>query len=404
MSGQSRRRSGIGFTRRGDRIEATYNVPASELPEGATRKCITAHGTTKAQAQSKLLAKLAKSNIRAKANPLAEEGITFGEFLDEWIENYIRYSVQASTLSTYVGLIENHIKPGIGHIPLGKLTLDDIRVKLWVKVLKLKKKRNGVEIDEPLLGDFALNNLLRILKMSVEAAAEKYDTRISTVSKKFIKKRAVSRPEDDDQVIEATKKIRKLFYEELDRDDPRWSHFMLVLLGLRQAERLGLQLKSVHLDGENSKLRIYQQLDFLKSKGGWYLKDTTKNGTPRTIPIWGEFKEAIEKRLEIREKWSKQADSNPDPKFADLLFLGEGGKLITRRQDTPMWHSLGLEMRGHLARHITGHLFAMDNITDDTAKLILGHRSDAYFHYYRMVGADVAGRELSTNYRPGGRA
>ena len=68
-----------------------------------------------------------------------------------------------------------------------------------------------------------------------------------------------------------------------------------------------------------------------------------------------------------------------------------------------MWHSLGLEIRGHLARHITGHLFAMDNISDDTAKLILGHRSDAYFHYYRMVGADVAGRELSRNYRPGGR-
>jgi hypothetical protein len=289
----------------------------------------------------------------------------------------------------------------LGHIPLEKLTLDDIRVKLWVKVIKLKKKRNGVETDEPLLGDFALNNLLRILKMAVEAAAEKYETRISTVSQKYIKKRKVSRPEADDEVAEAAKRVRKLFYEELDHDDPRWSHFMLTLMGLRQAERLGLQMKSIHLDGENSKLRIYQQLDFLKSKGGWYLKDTTKNGQPREIPLQKEFREAIEKRLEIREKWSKQPDWNPDPKFADLLFLGEGGKLITRRQDTPMWHSLGLDIRGHLARHITGYLMAKDNISIETAKLILGHRSNVYAYYYRLVETSAAGRELSQNYRPG---
>ncbi len=289
----------------------------------------------------------------------------------------------------------------MGHIPLEKLTLDDIRVKLWVKVIKLKKKRNGVETDEPLLGDFALNNLLRILKMAVEAAAEKYETRISTVSQKYIKKRKVSRPEADDEVAEAAKRVRKLFYEELDHDDPRWSHFMLTLMGLRQAERLGLQMKSIHLDGENSKLRIYQQLDFLKSKGGWYLKDTTKNGQPREIPLQKEFREAIEKRLEIREKWSKQPDWNPDPKFADLLFLGEGGKLITRRQDTPMWHSLGLDIRGHLARHITGYLMAKDNISIETAKLILGHRSNVYAYYYRLVETSAAGRELSQNYRPG---
>jgi hypothetical protein len=394
-------RGGISFTQRGDRIEATYNVPARDLPEGAKRKRITAHGETKAEAQRKLLAKLAKSNIRANSNPSAGDGITFGEFLDEWIEDYVRYGVQASTLKTYEVHINKYIKPRLGHIPLEKLTINDIREKFWVPVVKLKKKRNRVETDEPLLGDFALNNLLRTLRMCIEAAAEKYETRISTISERFIKKRKVQRPESDDEVAEAAKRVRKLFYEDLDHDDPRWSHFMLTLMGLRQAERLGLQMKSIHLDGERSKLRIYQQLDFLKSKGGWYLKDTTKNGQPREIPLQKEFREAIEKRLEIREKWSKQPDWNPDPKFADLLFLGEGGKLITRRQDTPLWHSLGLDIRGHLARHITGYLMAKNNISIETAKLILGHRSNVYAYYYRLVETAQAGRELTSNYRPG---
>jgi integrase len=201
-------------------------------------------------------------------------------------------------------------------------------------------------------------------------------------------------------VAEAAEKLDKLFYQTMSKDDPMWSHFLFVLLGLRQAERLGLQVKSIVLDSEKPRLEIFQQLDFAASQGGWYLKDTTKNGQPREVPLFGEFLEAAKRRLALREKWSKQNDWNPDPKFADLLFLGEGGQLITRRQDTPMWHALGMEMRGHLARHVTGHLLAKDGVSEETAKVILGHQSDAYMHYYRVISSEMAGEELAAKYRP----
>jgi integrase len=393
-------RGAISFTTRGDRIEATYNVPAKDLPPGSKRKRITAQGSTHAEAQRRLLSKLAEANIRARSNPAAG-GPTFGEFLDEWFEDYVRFGVQESTMKIYQGHINTYIKPNLGHFPLESMTINDVKVHFWDKVIEMKKVKDGVETDEPLLGDFALNNLMRTLRMSVEAASEKYETRIKRLSERYFKKRKVSRPESDSEVGEAAKRLRKLFYEEMDRGNPLWSHFMLVLLGLRQSERLGLQVKSVVINSEKAVLRVYQQLDFSTSKGGWYLKDTTKNGAPREIKLYGDFLEAMKKRLEIREKWSQQPNWNPDPKFADLLFLGEGGKLITRRQDTPMWHSLSLGMRGHLARHITGHLLAEDGVSEETAKTILGHRSDAYLHYYRLISTDSAGRELETRYRPG---
>jgi integrase len=150
-------------------------------------------------------------------------------------------------------------------------------------------------------------------------------------------------------------------------------------------------------------LEISQQLDFSNTQGGWYLKDTTKNGKPREVPLWGDFLEAVEKRLAQREEMSKKPDWNPDEKFANLLFLGEGGKLVTRRQDTPMWHALGTGMRGHLARHITGHILAKNDISTETAKKILGHQSDAYMHYYRVVSSEMASKELKSKYRPGER-
>jgi len=396
---QTTTRGGIGFTRRGDRIEATYNVPASELPEGAKRKRITAHGNTETEAQKNLLAKLASTDYKTPA-PAKTDEFTLTEWLNEWVEDYLRYRVQESTLNVYLGHIENYIKPYVGHFGLESITIRDLKRLWWDKITQLKKlDSQGNETDQPLLGAFTLNNVYKTLKMAFDAASDKYDIRI-TVSTRFFPTPKTKRPESDREVAEAAEKLSKLFYEEMDRNDPIWSHFMFVLLGLRQAERLGLQVKSIVLDGDEPRLEIYQQLDFSPSNGGWYLKDTTKNGQPREVPLWGEFLEAAKRRLALREEWSKRPDWNPDPQFADLLFLGEGGKLITRRQDTPMWHSLGLDMRGHLARHITGHLLAKNRVSEETAKKILGHQSDAYMHYYRVISSEMAGRELIEKYRP----
>lgn len=80
-----------------------------------------------------------------------------------------------------------------------------------------------------------------------------------------------------------------------------------------------------------------------------------------------------------------------DPAFAYLLFLGEGGRLATRRQETPMWQSVGLEMRGHLARHITGHRLAKNRVSEETANKIRGRQSDAYMHDYRVISSEMAG-------------
>jgi hypothetical protein len=399
MPEKKSQRGGIGFTRRGDKIEATYNVPASQLPEGSKRKRITAQGDTQMEAQQRLLTKLAQEKISAPKTK-NDSGPTISEWIDEYVEDYLRYRVQESTLNLYLGHFEHYIKPYVGEFPLETITINDLKVHWWDKITALKKLDSaGKETDKPQLGSFALGNVYKTIKMLFDAGGDKYQMRM-TVSRKFFSVPDASRPESDRDVKAAAEKLEKLFFEEMDRDDPLWSHFMFVLLGLRQAERLGLQVNSVVVDDDEPRLEIYQQLDYSNSQGGWYLKNTTKNGQPREVPLFGDFLEAAQRRIELRNTWSKSPDWNPDPKFADLLFLGEGGKLITRRQDTPMWHSLGLDMRGHLARHITGHILAKREISPETAKKILGHESDAYMHYYRMVSNEMASQELKRKYRP----
>jgi integrase len=209
----------------------------------------------------------------------------------------------------------------------------------------------------------------------------------------------VLRPETDRQRRAAAVRLRTKFIDNPDRDDPRWALFALALTGLRQAERLGLRVQDIDFDDpDNPVLLIHQQLDFRKQRGGWYLKDITKNGEPREVPIWGVFLEVVQRQLLWRAQWQAEAGEswNPPTGFEDLLFLQPKGALWTRRQDTPAWRKFVVpEMRPHLARHATAILLAEDGISMETAKTLLGHKSDAWATYYRIASTRQAHQELT---------
>ena len=52
---------------------------------------------------------------------------TVGQWLDMWFENYAKLKLRPSSHQSYRGYIDNHIKPNIGHIPLSKLTSQDLQ-------------------------------------------------------------------------------------------------------------------------------------------------------------------------------------------------------------------------------------------------------------------------------------
>lgn len=423
---ENKRRSpgGIGITRRGDKYEATYSIPKSQLPPSSARKRITAWGDSERRATVALMEKLQASSVALAQpmNPSAEQeeelrkilgsdgvlkegeyierprmdlGPTLRQWVEEWEENWMKSSIQESTRNIYFGHINTYILPLIGHRHLQELSAKVLKKEWWDVIGQMRKEKDGVLTDEPLLGNSALANIYKTLRMLLVTAHHKHDTRVS-LTESLIEMPKHARPESDREVKKAAAKLREIFIDNPDRDDPRWSLFALSLIGLRQGERLAISVGDIDLsDKEDPVIYINNQLAFLTSEGGWYLKDATKNGEPRAVPLWGVFLEAVEAQLAWRKKWERQRDWNPEPAFADLLFLQPGGKLWTRRQDTPAWHEfVGPGIRGHLARHVTGHILAEEGIGIESAKLLLGHKSDVYAHYYRIASTREAGREL----------
>jgi len=416
---------GIGITRRGDKYEATYNVPKDQLPPGSARKRITAWGESESSAISALMKKRQSSSQtppppeqlseqqeeemrkRLGADGVLEEGEyfehptygktpTLAEWVEEWKIDWISEDLQESTRRIYFGHIENYILPFIGNYHLNDLTAKVLKRQWWDPIRALRKEKDGVITDEPLLGNSVRANIYKTLRMLLVTAYHKHGTHVS-LSQNLIQIPQHARPESDSEVIEASAKLRDIFIDNPDKDNPLWSLFALSLVGLRQSERLGICLSDIDLrDRQYPVIYIHRQLDFSTTQGGWYLKSTLKNGQPRPVPLWGVFLEAVEKQIALRKEWAEREDWNPDPEFADLLFLQPKGKLWTRRQDTPAWHEfVGPGIRGHLARHVTAHLLADQGISAETAGLLLGHMSPAYQQYYRSGNFRGAGNELN---------
>ncbi len=93
------------------RWEAQVSLP------GGKRKSY--YGRTRKEAQDRLRAAL--RDVDAGLD-LGSSRQTVGQFLDRWLEDVVKPAKAPKTHATYADIVRLHLKPGVGHVPLAKLT------------------------------------------------------------------------------------------------------------------------------------------------------------------------------------------------------------------------------------------------------------------------------------------
>jgi len=101
------------------------------------QKWETCQGTKK-EAEKRLADLISLLEKGININP---ERITFGEYLDKWLQDYGLSNLSIRTVNDYTSLIENHVKPELGHIPLLKLHPSHLR-QMYSKLLTEGRKDN----------------------------------------------------------------------------------------------------------------------------------------------------------------------------------------------------------------------------------------------------------------------
>ena len=333
------------------------------------------YGTTQQEVQQKRdAAKLSLST----GQPISPDRTRLGQYLDQWLETVARRNTRPKTYLTYRDLVELHLKPGLGGVPLGKLGPQEIQKFINRKIdagLSLKTVKH---IRDTLRN--ALNVACREWQLIPQNPATK--VRLPRIPKREMRFLTLS----DARVFIDTSRDHEL--EALFE--------VALLLGMRQGELLGLRWPDI--DFEQRCIKV--QTSLLWFNGKFHFAEPKSEKGRRTLPLPEFVCRALlkhratqdERRLAAGSKWQERG----------LVFPTSVGTPMHRRNVLRKYYRFmrigGLpEIRFHDLRHSAAAIWISQGASPKLLQVIMGHADFAttmnlYGHLFEEVKRETADR------------
>jgi integrase len=232
--------------------------------------------------------------------PIAESRETVGEYLQRWLDNVVADRVEAKTLRTYRYIVATHLVPALGHIVLRKLKVDDVTALLKAARAKPLSPRTCSHIRVVLRT--ALNDAIKrqLVTRNVAALADPPQLAAKDVE-----------PVSVDEA--------KAFLQAIADDRLQALYLLLITLGFRQGEVLGLQWAD--LDLERGTLRLSRSLE--RADGAYRFKGRKTSAPRRLLPLLSFHVAALQRHRAVQDLERRNAGAWEE---SDLVFTTLGGR------------------------------------------------------------------------------
>jgi len=335
----------------------------------------------------------------ANGTLVTDERMTVRDWLDHWVSNVLANRVANGTLaesthSSYEETVRLHLKPALGRHRLPKLTADHIDA--FIAAQRSGYKPNSLRIMRTILRK-ALNDAQKAGHVTRNVALLSEPVNVSR------------RPQAWLGVDEA----RRLLAE-LEGDRLEALYIVLISLGLRRGEALGLRWEDV--DIERGTVVIRRSLKRLRNRqaaDGTYLEGRRTRlecGSPKTQDSWRTQNLPGPAATALKRHRSRQAaEKLAAPSWADdgLVFATPLGTPIDPtnlgKRFAVICEAAGLGHRNlHQLRHSAATLMLAQGVPLHEVSDVLGHSSvsitkDIYGHLVadrRKAAADAVGQAL----------
>ena len=327
-----------------------------------------------AGSQRELMDKLRDNKEEYRAVELTEgSGMTLGEWLDRWLEEYAAPTVRETTLSGYRRYIEKKIKPRLGDKRVGKVTAEDVQ-KLYRELGK-----EGREADHPEYGHkLSTTTVRRIHGVFHEAMAAA--VREGLTARNPAEGITLPRKKPPMMNILNREQLER-FMKEIKKDKV-WHDFFYTELttGLRRGEICGLQWRD--FDADTGTLQIRRTLH--QKKGGGYTTGETKTGKGRRkILLPTSTAELLRKRkLSAHSEWIFTQPLKPN----QPVDPGAAYRRLKQLLDEAVLPDISF----HALRHTFATHALSSGVDAKTLAGILGHTNAAFtLNTYTHVTGDM---------------
>lgn len=267
------------------------------------------YGKTRGDVEQKL-AQL-REKIESDA-PIAPTKLTVGAYLNEWVEHVAARRVRRSTLYNYRLYIERHLVPGLGRKRLDKLTAREVRLFLerlhdagsGARTVQYTHATLRAALEDAVRDELIGRNVARLVRVARPPTRERQP--LSAVQAKSVLKSA--------------------------RNDRLYALFVVLLvLGMRRSEVLGLRWTDVDLGGRALQVRhtLHRQGDALV-----VLPPKTER-SHRTIPLPRFVADALAEHQ--RRQHGEKAASQGDWRDTGFVFTTRIGTPIDPRNCSRMF-------------------------------------------------------------------
>ncbi len=282
----------------------------------------TFYGATRGEVSEKLNDVLVKANNGTYKEPAK---IKLSEWLDIWLNDYMKNSLRATTWDSYEVQIRRHLKPAIGYVKLNQLTTTHLQ-KLYNDKLaggRSDNKKGGLSVK-------SVKYMHGVIYGALEQAKKEGMLTINPADS--VKLPKLEKPDikffDSDQVstfLVAAKDTHYFMF-----------YYLTLATGLRRGELLGLRWRNVDLQA----LTVSVNQGLVRSKQGLIFQAPKTKLAKRTINIPPEVAAELkahksrqsEKRLAAGVAWQKELIFLSDePETNDLVFTNEIGQPVDPR-------------------------------------------------------------------------